>query len=302
MTPIRSFSELRQQASRLPHRLRLAVAHPSDDHTLTAVVEAIRLGFVHAILVGECDENTLATLTPEEWQHVERRPAENAAEAMKQAVQLVHDGQADILMKGMVNTDDLMRQVLNKEYGLRLEGEVITHLAVFETHELDRLLFISDVSVIPQPSLEQRAAQVRYTTQVARAMGIATPRVAFLHFCEKVSERFPITLDYVQLKERASKGEFGSVLIDGPLDFVCAISPDHLAAKRIASPLGGQADILLMPDIQAGNMLYKLLPFFSTAATSASLLCGTTKPVVLTSRGDSIETKINSLALAALLQ
>lgn len=302
MTPIRSFSQLHQQVQQLPTRVRLAVARPADDHTLTAVIEAIRLGFVHAILVGECDEALLATLTPDELQHIERHPATDAADAMQRAVQLVHDGQADILMKGLVNTDDLLRQVLNKEYGLRSEGEVITHLAVFDTHELDRLLFISDVSVIPTPTLDQRVAQLRYTTAAARAMGIAEPRVALLHFCEKVSDRFPLTLDYVALKERAAAGEFGPVRVDGPLDLTCAISPEHLAAKRLESSLEGRADILLMPDIQAGNIFYKVLPFFSTAATSASLLCGTTKPVVLTSRGDSIATKVNSLALVALLQ
>lgn len=302
MTPIRSFAQLHEQVKQLPRRVRLAVARPADKHTLTAVIETIRMGFVQAILVGECDETLLATLTPEEWKHVEREEAIDAADAMRRAVQLVHEGRADILMKGLVNTDDLLRQVLNKEYGLRRAGEVITHLAVFDTQELDRLLFISDVSVIPQPTLEQRVAQVRYTTAAARAMGIAEPKVALLHFCEKVSERFPLTLDYVELKSRAMAGEFGKLMIDGPLDFVCAISPEHLAAKRLSSPLEGRADILLMPDIQAGNMLYKLLPFFSASATSASLLCGTTKPVVLTSRGDSIATKVNSIALAALLQ
>lgn len=300
MSAIRNFSELHQQVLQLPKRVRVAVCRPADEHTLQAVLEAVEMGFVRAILVGECAENLLENLDPKVREQIERVPAVGDEEAAQKAVEWVHDGKADVLMKGLLNTDVLLRHVLNKEYGLRPEGAVISHIAAFETGRVDRLLLVSDVAVIPQPTLEQRAAQLRYTTTMARRLGIETPRAAMLHCTEKVSEKFPLTLDYVTLKERVAAGEFGSMLLDGPLDLACALSPAALADKRIESSLEGQADILLMPDIQAGNILYKAVHFFLPDGLSASLLCGTTHPVVLTSRGDSTATKINSLALAAL--
>ena len=300
MSPITSFIALYDRLQALPQRARVAVCHPSDDHTLRAVIEAVEMGFIHAILVGEVHENTLRQVAPEVAAHIEHRPAPTIAEAIRKAVQLVHDREADLLMKGMVNTDDLLREVLNKTYGLRPEGNVISHVAVFETSETDRLLLLSDVAVIPAPTLEQRAAQLRYTTTVARSLGIEVPRVALLHCTEKVSEKFPLTLDYVTLKARAAQGEFGPILLDGPMDLLCAILPTALTNKGLQSCLDGKADILLMPDIQAGNILYKALQYFPQSSTSASMLCGTSAPVVLTSRGDTIETKVNSLALAAL--
>ena len=165
---------------------------------------------------------------------------------------------------------------------------------------MDRLLVLSDVAVIPTPTLEQRAAQLRYTTDLARTLGCACPRVALLHCTEKVSEAFPVTLDYVALRRRAAAGEWGEVLVDGPLDLLCALSPAGLADKGLCSALEGRADVLLVPDIEAGNVLYKALGLLVPGARFASGLCGTSHPVVLTSRGDSVDVKIDSLALAAL--
>lgn len=219
---------------------------------------------------------------------------------MQQAVQMVHDGEADALMKGLVNTDDLLRHVLNKNYGLRQEGAVISHVAAFHLSQLERIVLMSDVAVIPYPSPEQRRAQLTYATALVHQLGIETPRVALLHFCEKVSEKFPITLDYAALKEEANKGVFGKVIVDGPLDLLCSLSPQGLTDKHLTSVLEGQADVLIFPDIETGNAVYKTLSFLVPKAEAASMLVGTTHPVVLTSRGDSIATKVNSLALAAI--
>ena len=133
MSPVTSFIALYDRLQALPQRARVAVCHPSDDHTLRAVIEAVEMGFVHAILVGEVHEKTLRRVAPEVAAHIELRPAPTIAEAIRKAVQLVHDGEADLLMKGMVNTDDLLREVLNKTYGLRPEGNVSRHVAGFET-------------------------------------------------------------------------------------------------------------------------------------------------------------------------
>jgi len=219
---------------------------------------------------------------------------------MQRAVQLVHDGEGDVLMKGLVNSDDLLRHILNKTYGLRPTGAVITHASAVSLPGFDRLVVLSDVAVIPYPTLEQRAAQLDYTVALSRTLGTACPRVALLHCTEKVSEAFPVTLDYVELCRRAAAGEWGEVLVDGPLDLLCALSPEGLADKGLESPLEGRADVLIVPDIEAGNVLYKTLGLLVPGARFASMLCGTTHPVVLTSRGDSVDVKIDSLALAAL--
>ncbi|MCF0236370.1 MAG: phosphate butyryltransferase [Bacteroidaceae bacterium] len=300
MSRIHSFAELHHRLSALPRRARIAICWPSDEHSLHAVLTAVEAGWAEALLVGQCHEATLQALAPEHRQWVEQIVAPDAETAIQQAVQLVHDGQADVLMKGMVNTDNLLRHILNKEYGLRPAGAVISHIAVYETPPIDRLLIISDVAVIPEPTLEQREAQIGYTTQIARSLGIDHPRAALLHFTEKVNEKFPLTLDYVTLKERCAAGQYGALTLDGPLDLLCAIHPEALEAKGLQSPLEGKADILLMPNIQAGNILYKALEFFPVRSDSASLLAGTSAPVVLTSRGDTTQAKVNSLALAAL--
>ena len=299
-SPIRSFEQLHHHLAQLPSRCRLAVAHPADAHTLQAVLEAVQLGFVDAFLVGEVYAPLLENISSEIAAWVHHIPASDAGAAMQKAVQMVHDGEADALMKGLVNTDDLLRHVLNKNYGLRQEGGVISHVAAFYLPQLEHIVLMSDVAVIPYPSPEQRRAQLTYATALAHQLGIETPRVALLHFCEKVSEKFPITLDYAALKEEANKGVFGKVIVDGPLDLLCSLSPQGLTDKHLTSVLEGQADVLIFPDIETGNAVYKTLSFLVPKAEAASMLVGTTHPVVLTSRGDSITTKVNSLALAAI--
>ena len=299
-TRITSFAQLHHHLAQLPSRCRVAVAHPADAHTLQAVLEAVQLGFVEAFLVGEVYAPLLENLSSEIAAWVHHIPVSDAGAAMQQAVQMVHDGEADVLMKGLVNTDDLLHHVLNKTYGLRQEGGVISHVAAFHLPQLERIVLMTDVAVIPSPSPEQRRAQLTYATALAHQLGIETPRVALLHFCEKVSEKFPLTFDYADLKDEVTTGEWGNVLVDGPIDLLCALSPQGLADKQLDSSLEGKADVLLFPDIETGNAVYKTLSFLVPGAEAASILVGTTHPVVLTSRGDTIETKVNSLALAAL--
>lgn len=178
---VRSFPELRSRLTATGRRVRVVVCRPADAHTLQAVLESVRLGFVHALLVGEYDAATLAAAPPEVRAEVECVPAADAAEAMQRAVQLVHDGEGDVLMKGLVNSDDLLRHILNKTYGLRPAGAVITHASAVSLPGFDRLVVLSDVAVIPYPTLEQRAAQLNYTVALSRTLGTACPRVALLH-------------------------------------------------------------------------------------------------------------------------
>lgn len=300
MSALRSFSQLRSRLQKSGRRVRLSVCRPADEHTLRAVIEAIRLGIVSAVIVGEYCEEIMDEVDTDTRREISFVKMANPEEAMQHAVRLVHDGEADILMKGLVNSDDLLHHILNKEYGLRTQGSVISHVAAFQLPQLSRLVLLTDVAVIPNPTLAQRAAQIRYASNLARHLGIDRPRVALLHCTEKVSAAFPVTTDYVELCQQASAGKFGRILVDGPLDLLCALSPEGLADKHLESALDGRADILIFPDIEAGNAVYKALGLLVPNAETAALLCGTTRPVVLTSRGDSISTKINSIALAAL--
>ena len=162
-----------------------------------------------------------------------------------------------------------------------------------------KLLFFSDAAVIPYPTQAQRMAQVGYMAQMLHAFGIDEPRIALVHCAEMVSDKFPHTMGYGDICSRAARGEWGRVIVDGPLDLRTACDPVALAVKGITSPVGGEADAVILPDIEAGNLMYKALPLFASARVAGTLQ-GTTAPVVLPSRGDSLEAKYHSLALAAM--
>ncbi len=302
---LRSLPDLHAAARRLARPARIALCRPADAHSLTAALIAVEEGWGHVLLVGDTHlptlDDTLRRFSPTQRARVEHVPAGNVEEACRSSVALVREGRADLLMKGLVNTDDLLHAVLDKELGLRRPDSVLTHVAVFAPARLGRLLILTDAAILPHPNLDQRRAQITAAVGVARSLGLDRPRIALLHFTEKVSERYPLTLDYRSLIAEAKTGTWGTVVMDGPMDFCCAVSAEALVAKGLHSTLEGVADILVLPDLEAGNLLYKTLQFFGDGH-SAGLLCGAQCPIVLTSRGDSIETKILSLAVAALAQ
>ena len=257
-------------------RRRVAVVCGQDDSTKGAVMRAKEAGFADPIFVDDADVDVAAA----------------------KAVTLVREGQADVLMKGLLNTDNLLKAILNKETGILPKGRVLTHLTCAHIPQLDRLLFMTDVAVIPYPTKEQRDAQLTYLLDLCRAMGIAEPRVALINCSEKVNQKhFPFTVEYLELIERTKAGEFGPCIVDGPLDLKTALSPEALHKKGLVSALEGRADGLIFPDIQAGNVFYKSITFFAQARTAA-ILQGPQAPVVLTSRADSSDNKFYSLALA----
>ena len=202
-------------------------------------------------------------------------------------------------MKGTLNTDNLLRAVLNKEYGLLEKGHVMTHVTVVEIPSYDKLLVFSDAAVCPRPTDEQFKAILGYVLGVCRSLGAESPKVALIHCTEKVSEKFPHTLSYESMKEMARNGEYGDCCVDGPMDVKTACDSDSGAIKGISSPVVGNADALIFPNIESGNVFYKTLTLFAKAET-AGMLCGTTAPIVVASRADSGESKFNSLALACL--
>ena len=255
---------------------RVAVVCPEDEHT-RAVVERFEREGLGTILpfTGEPKEAAMA------------------------AVKAVRNGEADVLMKGLVSTAVLLRAILDKQHGLLLPGAVMSHVAVCEIPDYYKLLVCTDVAVIPRPTLKQFDAMLLSALDLSRKLQPDTPRVALIHCNEHVSEKFPVTLDYRQLMARAEEGAYGAVVVDGPMDVKTACDAESARIKGMDGAVAGSADIAVFPDIEAGNTFYKTITHFAHART-ACMLTGTMAPVVLPSRSDSAACKFYSLALACL--
>ncbi len=300
MEAITNFELLITHLSQIGARKKVAVVCATDHSTQQSVLDAIRAGFIEAILVGNREEIESSHFFDSVSEHISYIDAVSAEEAAQKAVSIVRDGQADILMKGLINTDTLLHAVLNKECGLLPKGRVLTHITASTLPGYKKMLFFSDAAVIPYPTHEQRVEQVRYVISLCHAFGIAEPRVSLIHCSEKVGGKFfPWTERYAEIIESGRKGEFGPCIIDGPLDLKTSCCKESLDKKGIKSPLEGESDALIFPDIQAGNVFYKTITLFVGAET-AGILAGTTAPVVLPSRSDSERCKFCSLALAAI--
>lgn len=275
----------------------MAVACPYDEATCKAVLRAVDTGLADAVLVGDGAQAALSAELSARAPRVAFHAASSPAEAAREAVALVRRGEADVLVKGMIHTDVLLRAVLDKACGLLPPGSVLTHVLAAELPGRGRLLFVSDVAVIPRPTLAQRMAILGHGAAVCRAFGTGVPRMALVHYSEQVSERVPLTLDYREIVRRAGQGELGDVVVDGPLDLRSALDEAFCRVKGLRSPVGGKADFLLMPDLEAGNLFYKMLPFLCGARV-AGMLAGARCPVVLGSRGDSAGDKFLGMAFA----
>ena len=294
MKAIENFAELVAYLSGGIEPKRVAVVCPYDESTQEAVRRAMDEGFIKPILIGD------PKLIGPAMKGVPMLKATDDDDAAAKGVELVRQGMADVLMKGLLNTDNMLRAILNKQTGILQQGKVLTHLTCAEVPEYDKLLFMTDVAVIPHPTKEQREQQLRYLLRLCRSFGIKEPGVALINCSEKVDERhFPHTVEYQELVKRAEKGDFGPCIVDGPLDLKTSLSGKALRKKGLKSPLRGHADALIFPDIQAGNVFYKTITLFSNSATAA-ILAGPDVPVVLTSRADDADSKFYSLALAVI--
>jgi len=222
----------------------------------------------------------------------------NDSEAVAKAVKLVHYGEADILMKGNVGTATLLKGVLNKEWGLR-KNEVLSHIALFEVQVYHhKLISLTDVAMNIAPDLNTKIGIINNSVEFLKKLGVETPKVAVLGAVELVNESMPATIDAALLSKMAERGQIKGCIIDGPLAFDNAISAESAKHKGIKSIVAGDADLLLLPDIEAGNVLYKAFVFFAKAKVAAVVL-GARAPIVLTSRSDSEESKLDSIVLAA---
>ena len=301
MNPIVNFKALPERLRSLGKRVTVAVASPADSHTEEVIERSIKEDFAQFILVAVDAKQAIAQRLASDYpDHVKIIIATDDDDAARLAVKEVREARADVLMKGSLNTDNLLRAVLNKEHGILVKGSVLTHIAVAEVPGMNRLMFFSDAAVIPFPTTEQLDAVTKYLSDTWRSItGQECPRIALTHCTEKTSEKFPITISDQEVKKYAAEGRYGNVCIDGPMDVKTACDAESGAIKGIASPVVGNADILIFPDIEAGNTFYKTLTYFAHA-TVTGMLAGTTAPVVVTSRADSADSKFYSLAVACL--
>lgn len=297
---MKDFKQLEQQLLSKGVKKRIAVVNGADYSTRGAVARALEAGFAEAIFVGARKEVEADDAIMRHAPLVSIIDASDADDAAAKAVALAREGCADVIMKGLLNTDNLLRAILNRDTGILPKGEILTHITVGEIPSYHKLLLFSDVAVIPYPTDIQREAQLKYVLNMARKLGIGCPRVALIHCSEKVDERhFPFTAHYITLRENAANGLYGDCIVDGPLDVKTSCCKAALDKKGIVSAVDGEADAIIFPDIEAGNAFYKTITLFA-GATIAGILCGCSVPVVLPSRGDSVESKFNSLLVASL--
>jgi phosphotransacetylase len=276
-----------------------AVAHPGDDASLFAAVEAARARLITPILCGPADrirrvaKDLSIDLEPYEIADV---PHSHAAAA--KAVELVRLGRAEALMKGSLHTDELMAEVVKRETGLRSDRRV-SHVFIMDVPTYHKPLLITDAAVNIFPTLDDKRDIVQNAVDLAHALGIERPKVAILSAVETVTAKIPSTVEAAALCKMADRGQITGALLDGPLAFDNAISTEAARVKRITSPVAGDADILVVPDLEAGNMLAKNLTFL-TRADAAGIVLGARAPIILTSRADNERTRMASCAVAAL--
>jgi len=297
---IRNFRQLLEAAqAREPQRV--AVAAADQPQTLIAISSARDMDLAHPILVG--DEGAVREMAGAEGLSLEgmkiiREPQPRLA--AREAVRLATNGQAALVMNGRAQPGDLLRAALAPESGLRM-GRLLTDVSVFEIPGFDRLILVSDIGVVISPILEQKVEIVQNAIDVARALGVEQPRVALLSATEMVNPKIPTSLDASNLAKMAERGQIKGGLVDGPLALDNAISPKSAAIKGIHGPVAGQADILITPDIETGNLLAKAITYFA-GGRMASVVVGARCPLVMPSRADPPESKLISLALALVLQ
>lgn len=292
------FLTLSEQLRASETRRRVAVAKPGDAHTREVVMRSLQEELADFLLVADTQSRESADkIMQDNPGHVKVFYEDDDAATARKAVELVRNGDADVLMKGTLNTDVLLRAVLDKEHGILEKGSVLSHVTVAQIPLYNKLILFSDAAVIPRPTTEQFEAIIRYTTGVFRKISNGTPNVALIHCTEKTSEKFPHTISYADIMKKAETGAYGDIVIGGPMDVKTACDAESGKIKGICSPVTGNADILVFPNIESGNVFYKTITVFGKALT-AGMLCGTTAPVVVASRADSSESKFSSLILA----
>ena len=295
----KSFEELISKANQKTLK-KVSVSNAQDEPVLQAVKAAKEQNIATAILVGdEAKIREIAASIDMDLTDFEIINEPDTEAAALKAVELVHNGKADILLKGLLETKTFLKSVLNKEVGLRT-GKMLSHVCVFEIEGINRLLFFTDVAFNTYPTLADKVNIINNAVEVAHACGIECPQVAPLCAVETVNPKMQPTVDADNLTKMYEGGDFKGCQIYGPLSMDLAIDPEAAVHKGVTNPVAGHADILLFPNIDAGNITYKIL--VRTAKVKiGNVLVGTSAPVVLTSRSDDFQTKLNSITLATVI-
>jgi phosphate acetyltransferase len=293
------YERLIERAQSQP-RITVAVAHPCDDVSLAGAVEAARLQLITPILVGPQSRiRDTAASTGIDIGGVEIVDAPHSVAAAAKAVELVRESRAEALMKGSLHTDELMGAVVARETGIRTARR-ISHCFVMAVPDRADAFVLTDAAVNIAPTLEVKADIVQNAIDLAHALGAADVRVAILSAMETVNPKVPTTIEAAALCKMADRGQITGAVLDGPLALDNAIDPQAAAVKKIVSPVAGRANVLVAPDLEAGNMLAKSLTFLA-GAEAAGIVLGARVPIILTSRADALLTRLASCAVAVLL-
>ena len=301
MKPITSLDMALEEASKATTKKRLIVAFGQDSHSIEATSKAIALGIVDVTLVGDkskilevCQKEKIDPAIFTIVDEPEEIPAG------QKAVSLIKEGEGDIIMKGLISSDNYLRCLLNKEKGLLPPKSVLSHIGIVDNPSYHKLLMFSDGAVVPAPTFEQKVAIANYLAKFARSLGIQRPKIAPITAIEKMQHKIPSCVEAAMLSKMADRGQIKNCIIDGPLALDVAVSKECAEIKGVKSGVAGDADCLLFNAIEAGNVFYKTISRF-TESKFAAVVMGTSVPCILASRGDSTQTKLYSIALATFL-
>lgn len=299
---MKSLEELKKQAQSRPNKT-IALACPEDHEVLSAVSEARQLNLCDFILFGDEQKiKTIASEMPEvNLEGVQIVHTKDQETACMEAVKSVSTKKADVLMKGLVDTAVILKKVLDKDYGLRTESN-LNHVMLIDLPKFDRLIFLSDGAMNIDPTPEQLKQITVNTVALARSLNISRPKVALISAVEKVNPKMPSTLKCREIQDMHERGEIVHCDVCGPLAIDLALDKDAAKIKNIKNPVAGQADILIVPYIEVANALYKGWMFGCNDVKSAGIVVGAKAPIVLTSRADSHESKVYSIALSVLME
>ena len=296
-----SFSDIFASLASRGAKKRMIAAWGVDSHTIVAASKAVDLGIVEVTIVG--DSPMVARVCTEEGIDVSKftlvdNPVEQSAVA--EAVDLIRQGKGDILMKGLCSTDKFLRAILNKDTGLLPPKGTLTHVGVIENPNYHKLLFLGDMAVIPAPDFKQKQIIMGHLVATAHSAGIELPKVAIIAASEQMLTSMPACMEAAQLAKMVDRGQIKGCIADGPLALDVAIDKESCEIKGLVSPAGGDADCLLFPNIESANVFYKVNSKLVRGVKQSGMMVGAKVPCVLSSRADSIETKLNSIAVAAM--
>ena len=297
---ITSFNDLFAELQAKGICKRMVVAWGVDSHSIEAAALATEKGFVTTTLVGDPDLIAevckTCNINPDVFTVV---PEKDELKAVAKAVQMVHDGEGDVLMKGLCSTDKFLRAILNKEVGLLPPKGVLSHVGVIENPNYHKLLFLSDMAVIPQPDFRQKVKLAGYLVATAKSFGLSMPKIAFIAASEQMLDSMPACIEGAMLAKMCDRGQIKAIG-DGPLALDVAIDQEAVEIKKLKSPVAGDADCLLFPNIESANVFWKTNSKLAVGVRQAGFLVGTKVPCILASRADSVDVKLNSIASAVI--